>query len=401
MTQQFKYQAVDQQGKTTEGEISAHSQREAVTQLSQQQLTVTDIELLLTQKDEDQTSRQRLTTEAIITALYELAAMLNSGVSAAEAVGAQAVSSAHPKLRWAFKLASKTLRHGGSFEQAMEASRLPFPNYVNYLIRAGEMTGQLGPALSDACAQMQYDLTIKNDTRNALIYPSILVISGISAVLMMFVYVVPSFTNLLEQADRLPFLAWAVLTTGKWANEHFLLLLILLASPPAALFFSLSQPKIRVRLLEKIEQLPVVGEWISQSDVAAWSKVLSSLVRNRVELITALELAAESVRMPSRKRSMVKVKNAVRGGEALSVALEANRCLTATGYNLIRVGERAGKLEEMLNALANLYTIQGQQRMKKALILIEPAAILSIGLVMGTIIVGIMLAITSANDIPL
>lgn len=401
MAQQFKYEAVDQYGKVIQGEIEAQSQREVVAQLLQQQLTVIDIKPIQIVKDEDQVSRQRLTTEAIITSFYELAAMLNSGVSAAEAVGAQAVSSAHPKLRWAFKLASKTLRHGGSFEQAIAASQLPLPNYVNYLIRAGELTGQLGPALSDACEQMQYDLTIKNETRNALIYPSILVMSGVAAVLMMFVYVVPSFTNLLEQADRLPFLAWAVLISGKWANEHFLLLILLLIAPPATLFFCWTQPQIKTRMLEKIERLPIVGEWISQSDVAAWSKVLSSLVRNRVELITALELAAESVRMPSRKQSMVKVKNAVRGGESLSVALETNKCLTATGYNLVRVGERAGKLEEMLNALANLYTIQGQQRMKKALILIEPVAILTIGLVIGTIIVGIMLAITSANDIPL
>jgi general secretion pathway protein F len=401
MTQQFKYSAVDASGHELGGEISAYSQREAVKQLSLQQLMVVEIEPLQAKQDEDLKSRQRLGTEDIITALYELAAMLNSGVSAAEAVGAQAVSSAHPKLRWAFKLASKTLRHGGTFEQAIVASKLPFPNYVNYLIRAGEMTGQLGPALSDACTQMQYDLTIRNDTRNALIYPSILVMSGVSAVLMMFVYVVPSFTNLLEHSESLPFLAWAVLTAGKWSNEHFLLLLLLLIAPPAGFIFCWSQPAIKIKILSKIERLPVIGEWISQSDVASWSKVLSSLVRNRVELIMALELAAESVRMPSRKQSMVKVKNAVRAGEALSVALESNQCLTATGYNLIRVGERAGKLEEMLNALANLYTIQGQQRMKKALILIEPIAILFIGLVMGTIIIGIMLAITSANDIPL
>lgn len=401
MTQQFKYQAVDLNGKQLDGEISASSQREALANLARQQLTVIAIEPVGFQKDKDQESRQKLSTQDIITALYELAAMLNSGVSAAEAVGSQAIAAAHPKLRWAFKLASKTLRHGGSFEQAIIASGLPFPPYVHYLIRAGEVTGQLGASLSDACEQMQYEMTIRNETRNALIYPAILVMSGVSAVLMMFVYVVPSFTNLLEQADRLPFLAWAVLSAGKWANENFLLLLLGLFAPPTAIVFGWSTPAIRVKMLEQIERLPVVGDWVSQADVGAWSKVLSSLVRNRVELILALELAAESVRMPARKQRLLKVKNAVRAGESLSVALESNQCLTATGYNLIRVGERAGKLEEMLNALANLYTIQGQQRMKKALILIEPIAILVIGLVMGTIIIGIILAITSANDIPL
>lgn len=401
MTLQFVYTAVDQEGKELEGEISALSERDALALLSKQQLTVITLAKQESKQDVDQKSRQRLSNQDVITALYELAAMLNSGVSAAEAVGSQAQSAAHPKLRWAFKLASKTLRHGGSFEQAMVSSELPFPPYVHHLIKAGELTGQLGGALSDACEQMQYELSIRNETRNALVYPSILVFSGIAAVLMMFVYVVPSFTNLLDQSDKLPFLAWAVLSAGKWANEHFILLLALLVAPPLILYWAWSQPRIRTRILEQIEVVPVIGDWVVQADVGAWSKVLSSLVRNRVELILALELAAETVRMPSRKRKLTKVKNSVRAGEALSVALEANQCLTATGYNLIRVGERAGKLEEMLNALANLYTVQGQQRMKKALILIEPIAILLIGLVMGTIIIGIILAITSANDIPL
>jgi general secretion pathway protein F len=401
MTQQFNYQAIDASGKRNDGLIIASSQRDALVSLSQQRLTVIAIEPLVYQKDKDQESRQKLSSQDIITATYELAAMLNSGVSAAEAVGSQAVAAAHPKLRWAFKLASKTLRHGGSFEQAIISSGLPFPSYVHYLIRAGEVTGHLGAALNDACMQMQYEMTIRNETRNALVYPAILVVSGISAVLMMFVYVVPSFTNLLEQADRLPFLAWAVLSAGKWSNENFILLLVLLFSPPIIFALCWNKPSIKIKILERIEQLPVVGDWISQSDVGAWSKVLSSLVRNRVELILALELAAESVRMPSRKSRLLKVKNAVRSGESLSVALESNQCLTATGYNLIRVGERAGKLEEMLNALANLYTVQSQQRMKKTLILIEPIAILLIGLVMGTIIIGVILAITSANDIPL
>lgn len=401
MTLQFIYTAVDQEGKELEGEISALSDRDALVLLSHQQLTVITLVAQESKQDLDKKSRQRLGTQDVITALYELAAMLNSGVSAAEAVSSQAQSSAHPKLRWAFKLASKTLRHGGSFEQAIIASELPFPSYVHHLIKAGELTGQLGGALSDACEQMQYELSIRSETRNALIYPSILVFSGVAAVLMMFVYVVPSFTNLLDQADKLPFLAWAVLSAGRWANEHFILLLAMIVSPPLVLFWAWSQPKIRTKILEQVETMPVIGDWVVQSDVGAWSKVLSSLVRNRVELILALELAAETVRMPSRKRKLTKVKNSVRAGEALSVALESNQCLTATGYNLIRVGERAGKLEEMLNALANLYTVQGQQRMKKALILIEPIAILLIGLVMGTIIIGIILAITSANDIPL
>ena len=113
----------------------------------------------------------------------------------------------------------------------------------------------------------------------------------------------------------------------------------------------------------------------------------------------ALELAAGGVQIPSRHQRMQEVTRAVRGGTALASALEMEEALTPTGYNLVRVGERSGKLAEMLESLARLYEDSGRNRMKRLLLLIEPVAILMIGSVIGTIILGIILAITSANDL--
>lgn len=395
----FSYEAIDSKGQPVSGQLSANTESQAASELIKQELAV--IKIAEVTSSEDSNSTKRLKQQDILIALYELSSMLNAGVSAVEAVTSQAESSAHPKLRLGFKLASKTLRHGGSFEQAIESSGIPLPDYVGYLIRAGEASGKLGVAMTDACDQLEYDLNLKNETKSALIYPSILIVSGILAVLMMFVYVVPSFTNLLEEAQDLPWLAWAVLSTGKWANENLILVFLLLILPPVTLLGLWSHSPARLYILQLVERAPVIGEWVTQSDVASWSKVLSSLIKNRVDLILALSLAAEAVRMPSRRQKMNKVKNAVRSGETMSSALEANQCLTPTGYNLIRVGEKSGTMETMLAALAKLYAEQAKQRMKKVIALIEPVAILCIGLVMGVIIIGIMLAITSANDIPL
>ncbi len=400
MTLHFDYVAVDQGGTEVAGSLEASSKKDATVKLSKMSLTVLQLSLVAGES-EDESSGGSIRVQDIVIAFYELASMLNAGVSAAEAVAAQAQSAAHSKLRQGFKAASKTLRHGGSFEQAIVASGFSLPDYVFYLIKAGELSGKLGEALSDVCSQMQYDMEVRNDTRNALIYPVILVVSGVLAVLMMFVYVVPSFSNLLDESENLPFLAWAVLSSGKWSNENFLLLIVLLAIVPVTVAVAWANKTSRERVLQFIEKLPLVGEWIVHADVASWSRVLSSLVRNRVELTLALDLAAESVRMPARKKRLLKVKSDVRGGETLSAALENNQCLTETGYNLVRVGERAGKLGTMLETLAKLYANQSQERMKKVLALIEPVAILLIGVTMGVIIIGVMLAITSANDIPL
>ena len=89
----------------------------------------------------------------------------------------------------------------------------------------------------------------------------------------------------------------------------------------------------------------------------------------------------------------------VRGGSALSAALEKQAALTPTGYNLVRVGEQSGQLPEMMRALATLYEGNSARRMKRVVALIEPIAILLIGAALGTIMVGLILAITNANAI--
>ncbi|MFL0796679.1 MAG: type II secretion system F family protein [Cellvibrionaceae bacterium] len=395
----FAYTGVDMKGSGLAGEISATSEKDALLQLSNQSITVLSIQALESKNEPSKV--RKVTAQDVQIALYELATMLNAGVSAAEAVGSQAKSSGHSGIRRAFHQAEKTLRHGGTFEQAMLSSGLSCPKYVIFLIRAGEMTGSLGAAILDASEQMQFDLQIRSEVKSALIYPAILVTSGVLAVLLMFVYVVPNFTNLLQDSDSLPALAWFVLTLGKWASENFLLFVFFLASLPLLVVAGFMNPASRVYMLERVETFPLVGEWISNADVSSWAKVLASLVANKVELISALDLASESVRMPIRKKNMTAVKNMVKQGEALSVALQEKKCLTDTAYNLIRVGERSGSLDTMLSALANLYIEQGRQRMKSVLSLIEPVAILVIGALMGVIIIGIMLAITSVNDIPM
>lgn len=399
MSQTFSYQAIDRTGKTTNGEIVALTRRQALKQLDERQLTVVSLDALASIADPDEKAGGKLSAQDIITGLFELASMLNSGVSAAEAVASEADSAARPALRVAFKRMSKTLRHGGSFSEALQAASLQLPDYVYFLVRAGELTGQVGNALEDACNQMQYALEVRSETRNALIYPAILVVSGILAVLMMFVYVVPSFTNLLDQSEKLPWLAWAVLSAGRWTNANLALVGAIVAAMVALPVLVLSRAAARNWLLEKIEATPLIGEWMINADVAAWSKIMSSMMRNRVDLLSALELSQVAVRAPARQRRLARARNAVKAGEPLSIALESNDCLNPTGYNLIRVGEKSGNLDQMLQSLAEIYTRQGRQRMKKVLLLIEPLAILFIGSAIGTLIIAIILAITSANDI--
>ena len=392
----YHYQALNTEGISLEGVLRANNEREAARQLERRGLAVIELSA------GDAASRRRagrLRHGDVILALQELATMLTSGVSIADAVGSQALGAHHPRIIEAFTLMSRDLQRGLAFSATLAKSGLPLPEYVVQLARAGELTGQLGKALRDAGAQMEYEQQLRNEMRNALIYPIVLVLAGVAAVAIMFVFVVPKFASLLEQADDLPLLAWLVLAVGTWTRENFLLLALLVAVAAVAAVWALRKPELRAGGLDRLSRWPVVGPWLVEADTARWAKVLGALLGNKVPLMRGLELAQAGLQLPQRRARMGEVTRAVRGGSSLADALEDHDALTATGYNLVRVGERSGKLASMLDSLARLYEEAGRNRMKRVLILLEPIAILVIGSVIGTIILGVILAITSANDL--
>lgn len=397
----YIYQAIDRSGKRFQGEVDVDGKAAALRHLARQGLTPLKLEEQKPRQFKSSAGRRRLKAEELNMALYELATMLSAGVSLGDAVEAQESSTSHPRIAAAWQTIAGGLRQGESFPTVLQAAKLPLPRYVYQLVAAGEMTGNLAGALRDCVQQMEYERRTRDEIRSALIYPSILVLSGIVAVATMFVFVVPKFANLLEQPDQLPWLAWVVLSTGTWSHDHVGLLLFMLAGLGVAIYLGLSNDRFRSRLLNGVVRLPVIGDWLMQSEIAQWSKVLGTLLGNRVALVDALTLSAEGVRIDRQREMLERVTQDVRGGAALSAALSDRQAITATGSNLIRVGEKSGRLAEMLNSLAGLYQELGQSRMKKVLALIEPLAILVIGAVFGLIITGVVLAITSANDIVL
>ncbi len=398
----YQYQALDGQQQEVSGVLDAANEREAARQLKRRDLILlqlkTDNRAPAAHSSNAQSKPKR---RDILMILHELSTLLESGVSLIEAVESLAESSHHPFLTQQFASIATQLRHGTSFSAALKVSELQLPLYLTQLLEAGEMTGQVAQALRDGVQQMEYDAKIADEMRNAMIYPSILVISGIAAVILIFILVVPRFANILKSrgdAD-IPFLAEAVIGTGMFLNNN-LLWVITAALGLLMLGVHLArQAELRARVQDEISRLPLIGEWLLEAETGRWSAMMGTLLENRVPLLRALELAQHSIKLPSLYAKLTQVSKAVRAGTPLSKALQDNDAMSVTGHNLIRAGERAGELPRMLKSLARLFEESGRVRMKRLLLLIEPAAILLIGGAIGVIITGVILAITSVNQV--
>ena len=396
---EYDYETVDSNGQASQGRVEAASRADVVRQLSRDGQTVVAV-------DEHRAPalgglRRGLRAQDVTVAFNELAILLESGVSLGDAVTAQGRGTHHPRLAAAFDGMSRGLMRGQSYLEVLRASDLPLPDYVYQLVEAGEHSGRLAEALRGAVEQMEYDLRVASDIRGALAYPAILIVAGIAAVLVVFTFVVPQFSNLLESAEELPFLASAVLNTGAWFNANGWLLAVIVAAAALAGAALMRREGFRRRLTDAVATLPLVRGWFSQVDTAKWASVMGAMLASRVELMDALGLASRGVRISRRKELLDRAADDVRSGVALSAALEKQDALTPTGYNLIRVGEQSGRLAEMMRALAKLYEENSARRMRRVLTFIEPAAVLLIGGFLGTIMIGMILAITSVNKIVL
>lgn len=397
----YHYTALDKEGLSISGVLEAASEREAGRLLQRQGLTA--LSLAPQQPERVLTRWQRQASQRELQlVLHEFATLLESGVSLVTAVSSLAKSSHHPQLTEAFSGLAKAVKRGESVSRALRESSLPLPGYFYQLVEAGEATGKLAEALRGGVEQFEYEQRVRGEIRSALVYPLILVISGMAAIGIIFVWVVPRFGNLLNQrGEQMPWLASAVIRSGVWLNQHLLWVGLLLAAGLGTLVWFLRQPGVWTRLGERAAHLPLVGGWLIEAEVGRWAGTLGTMLANKVELMRALDLAANAIGLGFLRGRLHQVGKSVKAGAPLSAALREHRALNPTGYDLVAVGEASGELPKLLLALSRLYETSGRDRMKRSLQLIEPLAIIVIGGVIGVIVTAIILAITSMNDVPL
>ncbi len=397
----FQYTAVNSQGQTVSGQIEAASEREAIRLLQQKELTPLAVTVAGQLANRGKTRSRRAGNQEKAIVIRELAILLQAGVPLAEAVESIGQTHTDSVIGQAFAHVHGKLRSGESFSAGLQSASLEWPDFLFQLVAAGEHTGKLAQALQSAATQMEYEQRVKSEMRNALIYPSILVLSGIAATLLIFIVVVPKFANILKNSRaQIPDISVWVLTVGLFVKQNLLWVGLGTAAAALGIISVLANPAMRTSMLQSLARVPVLGNWLVETEIGRWAAMLSTLLDNRVPILKAMELTQNGMRLTAVKQKLQQALREVKGGKKMTEALGGVQMLNVTALNLIRVGERSGELANMLRTLATLYENAGRERLKRFLILLEPIAILVIGSVIGTIMIAIMLAITSLSNIP-
>lgn len=225
-------------------------------------------------------------------------------------------------------------------------------------------------------------------------------VAGLS-VIMLLVFVVPQFSVLFaDMGAALPVPTRIVIAVGDLFRDYWWALLAVVALIALAVERRLRNPEVRTRLDRRLLALPLFGDLIWKLETARFCHTLSTLLKNGLPLLSALNLSKEEV-VSNRKLSglLDEVGEDLKHGRGLAEPVARREILPQLALQTIRVGEESGHLDAMLAKVEELYDKEVQASVKRLLTLLEPVLIVGLGILVAGIIISIIVPILGANEL--
>jgi general secretion pathway protein F len=330
----------------------------------------------------------------------ELATLLRAGLALDKALDTMARVADRAPLQELVENLAREIRRGASLSQAMEQQAGVFDRFYLNMVRAGEATGALDLALERLAEFKSRARELRESILSALLYPAILVVMAVVAIAVMLAFVVPRFTEMFVDAGReLPLLTRLVVASGQFVEQWWWAIGLALAALVLWLRQEWRDPLKRERWDARLLRLPLAGGLIAKIEAGRFSRTLGTLLHNGVSLLTAMDIAKEIVSNRVIARGLAQAAVRVRQGEGLSRPLLEAAVLPPLTNQLLKVGEETGRLEHMLEQLADIYEREVRTDIARLLTLAEPVIILVIAGFITVIILSVVLAVIETNDL--
>ncbi len=397
----FEYSAIATDGKRLNGTIIADSPRAARRELRLRALTPVSVTETRAGGGASNRSRFREKDRTLLT--RQLAVLLGSGMTVEEALTAAAGSSERPEFETILQQTRSEVMQGVSFADALQSAPRAFPPLYRAIVAAGEASGKLPEVLDQLATHLERSYRMRTLVRSALIYPAIL---GLMAVLMvtgLMVFIVP---RLVEQFDllgagELPWLTEAVIAISGFFRSWGLAVLAVAFLAVIAFRRVLSLPGFRSRYDAFLLNLPYVGALSRKVAAARFARIFSTLSSSGAPVLESLNGARAAMQNTVFIDATRAVAESVREGRNLSAALKSTGVFPPLLIHMAQSGEAARDVPGMLNRAADFLESEFETSTNVALGLLEPAIIIFLGLIVGTIVLSIMLPIIQLNTLAL
>ncbi len=292
------------------------------------------------------------------------------------------------------------VREGGSLSDALEEQHGAFNRLFVNMVRAGEVGGTLDVTLVRLTDYLERSADLKDSVVSALIYPALLLVLAAGSLILLLVYVIPQFTPIFEElGGDLPLITRMVLAVGSVLQNFWWAIILVTVFIVVQFRRMLADADKRFAWDTRVLNMKWIGDLISKIEIARLSRTLGTLLSNGVPLLGALSIARNVLANTVLKKEVSEATREVKTGGGLAHNLAKGGYFPRLALQMISVGEETGKLDEMLLKVSDTYDIEVRKTIERLLSIFTPVVTLLLALMIGTIVMSVLVAILSINDL--
>ncbi|MEO7084490.1 MAG: type II secretion system F family protein [Gemmatimonadaceae bacterium] len=388
---QYTYTARAVNGELKSATIDAPNKDEVLKQLRLQRLNVVKIDEGTAQKKK---SLGSIKMRDIVIFTRQFSTMINSGLPLVQALDILATQSENPALKDVTRQVVFDVESGNTVADALRKHPKAFTDlYVN-MVAAGEAGGILDIILMRLAVFMEKNDALVRKVKGAMIYPSVIMTVAAIAIIVLLVFVIPTFQTMFSSAGiALPLPTRIVIGASHFLRLYWYVLVAIIGVAFFAVkrYYATSDGKLVIdRLLLKA---PVLGDVLRKSAVSRFTRTLGTLISSGVSILDGLEITAKTSGNRVIQDAIMESRASIAGGETIAAPLKKSAVFPPMVISMISVGEQTGGLDEMLTKIADFYDEEVDAAVSGLLALMEPVMIVFLGVVVGGMVIAMYLPI--------
>jgi general secretion pathway protein F len=397
----FHYRAVAADGKLRSGVITAESSRTVARELIRQGLTPVyvgfeDKKSAALKMPSLSNARRR----DVLFFTQELSTLLNSGVPLDRALSITSELTTRQQFRTIVLDILRSIKGGKSLADALALHPTYFSELFINMVRAGEASGSLGTIFERLSEFERSRDELRSYIVSSMIYPSLLALVGVGSIFVILNFVVPRFATIFDDSRmKIPLPTLIMLQASHIVQDWWWLVALVLTGAISGFRFYIGTPAGRFWWDTNRLKLPILGDALQKAETSRFARAMSTLVGNSVPLVQSLSISAGILFNSRMAGSLKEVAQGVKRGEGISQPLARTKMFPPLASHLLTVGEETGKLDVMFARMADIYEEETRASIKRFTAIFEPIVILVMGVIVGALVLSMLIAITSINDV--
>ena len=388
----YRYKARTAKGAPRSGLIQAVDQDEVTRLLVRQGLTVEAISREPTQRTFK--LQRRASAHALVQFYHQFAALIGAGMPLLRSLDTLVSLTADREIKTAIEEVSRSVSEGSTLADALRRHPRIFSEVAVSVIDAAESGGSIDTAMTRLADHVERAKAIRDNARSALIYPSLIVLVTLGAIIALITFVVPTFENLFTTSGvSLPLATRILLGVSDVITTWWPLMVVGLLLSVLGLRTAYAVPHVRLVIDRVILKLPLFGPLVTKIAIARVSRTLASLMAAGVGILDAISSSSRTAGNKVIEEAMVKARGSVERGVDFSGSLSLYPEIPRLMSDMVGVGEQSGRLDTMLAKVADFYEHEVNAEVQGLLKVIEPALIVVIGMVLSGLVVAMYLPI--------